>query len=95
MCALFILRVCLVRKFLLDHNGSSTDVRYVDLARYKDRPARALRELFVGWRDSVAWRAPGIPTLDNLESILGIEAEVRLILLTISLPNYLLGREHP
>ncbi|KZV74257.1 AAA-domain-containing protein [Peniophora sp. CONT] len=49
--------------------------RYVDLARYKDRPARSLRELFVAWRDAVAWRAPGVLILDNLEAVLGVESE--------------------
>ncbi|VDC01539.1 unnamed protein product [Peniophora sp. CBMAI 1063] len=56
-------------------DGVHTYVRYVDLARYKERPARSLRELFVAWRDAVAWRAPGVLILDNLDVILGAEAE--------------------
>ena len=62
--------------FDLLHHCYCTDVRYVDLARYKERPASSLRELFVAWRDAVAWRAPGILILDNLEAVLGAEAEV-------------------
>ena len=54
------------------------DVRYVDLTRYKERPARSLGELFAALRDAVAWRAPGVLILDNLDAILGAEVEVCL-----------------
>ncbi|KZV62931.1 AAA-domain-containing protein [Peniophora sp. CONT] len=59
----------------MQYDGVHAYVRYVDLARYKERPARSLRELFVAWRDAVAWRGPGVLILDNLEAILGVEAE--------------------
>jgi peroxin-1 len=51
--------------------------RYVDLARYRDKPVRVLRELLAFWRDKAAWHAPSVLALDNLDAIVPAEVEVR------------------
>ncbi|KAI0032780.1 AAA-domain-containing protein [Vararia minispora EC-137] len=49
--------------------------RYIDLARYKDKPVRVLRELFTYWRDKAAWHRPSVLVLDNLDSVVPAEVE--------------------
>ncbi|KAI0310136.1 P-loop containing nucleoside triphosphate hydrolase protein [Amylostereum chailletii] len=49
--------------------------RYVDLSRYKDKPVRNLKDLFVFWKDKASWHHPSVLVFDNLDSVVSAEVE--------------------
>lgn len=50
---------------------------YIDLAKLSEERVPVLKALFERWIDIASWHRPSVIVLDNLDSVVGAEAEVR------------------
>src|SRR6266576_2289393 len=62
---------------LLPLNLKQSDIHYVDVSRYSDKPVATMKTQFKYWAEKAAWHRPSVLILDNLDKLLSAEVEVR------------------